>query len=139
MIRPVKTNRAPAPIGHYNQALQVKNLLFTSGQFPIDPTTGALVSGDHYALARRALENLDEVLQAAGTIREYVLRCNIYLTSHMLYQEVNAALADFFGSKHLPSLTTVVAKHLPMGTSIEIDAIAWIPDAEEQKRMPLDG
>lgn len=135
MIHPVKTPHAPQAIGHYEQGLRLGNLIFTSGQLPVDPTTGSLIGGDASELALRVLQNVEAVLKAAGGRKESVLRMNVYLTDASQGPKVNAVFAEFFGA-HRPTRTTVVVKQLPLGAALEMDAIAAAPDSV--RTLPLD-
>lgn len=121
MIR-IATDAAPAAIGPYCQAIRAGDLLFCSGQLPLDPATGALIDGDLGAMTRRCLENLDAVCAAAGTGLSRALRLTIYLRELDRFAEVNAAYADFFGEE-VPARSTVEVSALPAGARIEIDAI----------------
>ena len=138
MLAPIETPQTPAPVGHYAQGLRVGNLLFTSGQLPMDPTTQTFVSGDIGVLARRVLDNLAAVVRAGGSTKEHILRVNVYLTDPLHAVKVNTAFAAFFGPEHKPTRTTVVVAQLPLGAALEMDAIAWVPGPSGTNSMPLD-
>jgi 2-iminobutanoate/2-iminopropanoate deaminase len=127
MLTPISAPAAPAPVGHYVPAIRLGDLLFLSGQLPIDPATKTPVTGDTLALARQVLSNLGAVLRAAGSRPNCVLRVNVYLTDPGQGPKVNAALVDFFGEEHRPTRTTVIVAGLPLGAPLEMDAIAWVP------------
>lgn len=125
MNAPIATPAAPAAIGPYSQAIATSatRLVFCSGQIPLDPATGVLVSGDIEAEARQALANLRAVLQAAGLGPENVVRASIYLTDLGDFERVNAVYGAFFGVP-LPARTAIQVAALPKGARVEIDAIA---------------
>jgi 2-iminobutanoate/2-iminopropanoate deaminase len=118
----VATDSAPAAIGPYSQGMKVGDLLFCSGQIPIEPSTGELVKDDIDGQARRCLENLEAVCAAAGGSLSNAVRCTIYLGDMNDYARVNEVYAEFFGSEP-PARVAVAAAGLPKGASVEIDAI----------------
>jgi 2-iminobutanoate/2-iminopropanoate deaminase len=124
---PVQTDRAPAAIGPYSQAVKVGSLVFCSGQIAIDPATGALVDGGVEAEARQVLHNLGEVLRAAGASFDEVVRTTIYLCDLGDFQSVNAIYAEHFPGV-APARATVEVSALPRGARVEIDAIAHLED-----------
>ena len=121
----VDTTSAPRAIGPYSQALecQPRRMVFLSGQIGIDPRTGALVGGGVREQARRALENLDAVLLAAGLQRWNVVKTTIYLTDMGDYATVNEVYAEYFGD-HKPARAAVQVAGLPKGALVEVEAIA---------------
>jgi 2-iminobutanoate/2-iminopropanoate deaminase len=119
--RPVETEGAPAPIGPYSQAVVADGVLYCSGQVPLDPASGELVDGGIAEQARRCLESLDAVCQAAGTGLADAARIGIYLTDMNLFGEVNEVYANFF-SEPFPVRTTVGVAALPKGALVEMDA-----------------
>ncbi len=119
----VQTDRAPAAIGPYSQAVKAGELLYCSGQIGIDPSTGELVSGGLEPQTRRALENLTEVLKEGGSSTDRVVKTTVYLTAMADFPTVNAIYAEFF-SDHQPARATVAVSELPKGALFEIDAIA---------------
>ena len=118
----VSTTDAPTPIGPYSQALRSGNFVFTSGQIPLDPSTGALVEGDFEASARRVFENLSAVLTAAGCTFSNVVKATVYLADLGDFQQLNAIYAEYFGD-HKPARSTVQAAALPKGARVEIDCV----------------
>lgn len=118
--------QAPVAIGPYSQAVRAGHMVFLSGQIPLDPSTGALVSGTITEETERVLENLAAVLAAAGLGFEHVVRTTIFLTDLGHFQEVNAAYAKRF-SAIAPARATVQVAALPRGSRVEIDAIAVDP------------
>jgi len=114
---------APGAGGAYSPALRVGQLLFMSGQIPIDPKTGQLVTGDAAACARRVMENLGALLTAAGLSYDHVVRTTIFLADMNDFAAVNEVYASYFGDPK-PARVTVQAARLPRDARIEIDAIA---------------
>jgi 2-iminobutanoate/2-iminopropanoate deaminase len=122
----VDTQDAPKAVGPYSQGIRTGGLLFSSGQIPIDPASGTLVSGPIEEQTRRVMENLRAVLEAAGTNFGGVVRTTIYLTNLSDFAKVNAVYATYFPSAP-PARSTVQVAALPLGASIEIDLIAKAP------------
>jgi 2-iminobutanoate/2-iminopropanoate deaminase len=114
---------APTPVGPYSPAVRAGDLLFISGQIPLDPATGRLVEGDIAAQTRQALENVRALLTAAGLSLQAVVRTTIYLADMDDFPEVNAAYAAFFAEPY-PARSTIQAARLPRDARIEIDAVA---------------
>jgi 2-iminobutanoate/2-iminopropanoate deaminase len=121
--RSVSTDAAPAAIGPYSQAIRAGDLLFCSGQIPLEPSTGELVKDDIEGQARRCLTNLDAVVGAAGGSLANAVRCTVYLTDISDFARVNEAYADFFGGDQPPARVAVGVATLPKGADVEIDAI----------------
>ena len=119
----VATKDAPKAIGPYSQAVKANNLLFTSGQIALDPSTGNLAGGDFSAQARRVFENLKAVLREAHTDFHHVVKATVYLTDLANFQTLNEIYGEYFGD-HKPARTTVGVAQLPRGSQIEIDLIA---------------
>lgn len=120
--QPVATDRAPAAIGPYSQAVIAGRTLYTSGQTPIDPATGKLVVGDITAQTRRVFDNLRAVCTAANADFDQVVRVGIYLTDLADFAAVNAVMADYFSAPY-PARSTIGVASLPMGASVEIDLV----------------
>jgi len=118
----IQTDSAPAAIGPYSQAVAVDGWLWVSGQIPIDPSTGAMVSGDIEAATRRVLDNLTAVVQAAGGTLDQVVRVTIYLTDLSRFQTVNAIYAEYF-TESPPARACVEVSGLPKGAEVEMDAV----------------
>jgi 2-iminobutanoate/2-iminopropanoate deaminase len=114
---------APKPVGPYSAALRSGNLLFVSGQVPIDSATGRLIDGDIAAQARRVLENLGALLEAAHLSFGHVVRTTVFLADMNDFQAMNEVYATFFQEPY-PARSTVQAARLPRDARIEIDAIA---------------
>jgi 2-iminobutanoate/2-iminopropanoate deaminase len=122
-LKAVHTEAAPGAIGPYSQALVAGDLVFVSGQIPLDPATGALVSGDFTAEVERVLANIDAVLLAAGCDRSRVVKATAYLTDLSLFTAFNDIYGKFFGS-HRPARAVVQAAALPRGARVEVEAVA---------------
>jgi 2-iminobutanoate/2-iminopropanoate deaminase len=116
---------APDAIGPYSNAVRSGDLLFCSGQIPLDAASGELISVSVEAQARRCLENLEAVCQAAGTTLARALRITIYMVELAAFAEVNAVCAEFF-PREPPARVTVGVAELPRGALVEIDAIVAI-------------
>jgi 2-iminobutanoate/2-iminopropanoate deaminase len=118
----VETTDAPAAIGPYSQAIRHGDLLFCSGQIPLDPSTGELVKQDAAGQARRCLENLEAVCRAAGTTLSKAVKVTVYLSDIGDFARVNDAYAEYFAEEP-PARVAVQAGALPRGADVEIDAI----------------
>lgn len=114
---------APAPIGPYSVGMRVGHLVFTAGQIGIRRETGELVSEDVQAQTRQALENLKNILEAAGSSLELVVKTTIFVKDLENYALINEAYAEYFATKP-PARSTVGVAALPAGAAVEIEAIA---------------
>ena len=126
-MKPISTKDAPAAIGPYSQGVRSGNLVFLSGQIPLDPATGQMVTGDIAAQTERVMKNLTAVLNAAGGELSNIVRTTIYLTNLADFQVVNEVYGRGF-PQHPPARATVQVSALPKGANVEIDAIAVIPE-----------
>ena len=120
----INTDKAPAPIGPYSQAVKSGRIVYTSGQIPIDPATGDIVSGGVREQAIQVLENLKAVLEEAGSTLENVLKTTVFLADMADFPEVNTIYAEYFGEENAPARSTVQVAALPMGCLVEIEAVA---------------
>lgn len=123
----ISTPAAPQAIGPYSQAIRAGSLLFVSGQIPIDPATGQMVPGDIAAQTRRVMQNVGEVLKAAGSSFDQVVRTTVYLADLAEFPAMNEAYAAFFQAP-APARSTVQAARLPRDAKLEIDVIALVSD-----------
>ncbi|MCX7694395.1 MAG: RidA family protein [Caloramator sp.] len=121
----ISTNNAPAAIGPYSQAIRYGNLVFTSGQIPINPHTGELVTNDVKLAARQSLENVKAILEAAGTSMDNVIKTVIFLKDINDFAAVNEVYGEYFKEK-MPARSTVQVGKLPKDALVEIEAIAYI-------------
>jgi 2-iminobutanoate/2-iminopropanoate deaminase len=125
--QPITAPDAPAAVGPYSHAVRSGNLLFLSGQTPLDPATGALVEGDVGEQTRQCLRNLEAVCAAAGASLGNAVRCGIFVTDMATFAEVNTAYAEFFPDAP-PARSTVGVAALPVSARVEIDAIVALGD-----------
>ena len=123
---PIHTERAPAAIGPYSQAVRTGNLVFLSGQTPLDPDTGILVEGDISVQARRAFDNIKAVCEAAGGSMDDIVRVGLYLTDLGQFSAVNAVMAEYFQTPY-PARSTIEVPALPKGADFEVDAVLVLP------------
>jgi 2-iminobutanoate/2-iminopropanoate deaminase len=119
----IATDRAPAAVGPYSQAVRAGGFVFTAGQIPLDPATGRLVEGGIEAQTRQVLTNLSAVLQAAGTSLADVTKTTVFLTDMGDFKAMNGVYAEFFPAAP-PARSTVQVAALPLGARIEIEAVA---------------
>ncbi|MCL2883410.1 MAG: RidA family protein [Coriobacteriia bacterium] len=120
----IKTDQAPAAIGPYAQANKVGNLVFTSGQIPLDPTTGAVVGNEICAQTTQVLTNLKALLEAAGSGLEKVVKTTVFMADMDDFAAMNEVYARFFTGPELPSRSALAVRALPKAVLIEIEAIA---------------
>ena len=118
----IATDRAPAAIGPYSQAVRAGDTVYFSGQIPLDPATGNVVEGDITAQTRRVFDNLVAVAQAAGGSLAQFVRVGIYVTDLANFAAVNAVMAEYFQAPY-PARATVEVSALPKGVQVEVDAI----------------
>ncbi|MFH1598638.1 MAG: RidA family protein [Pseudomonadota bacterium] len=118
----IATERAPAAIGPYSQAVRAGGTVYLSGQIPLDPATGELVQADISTETRRVFDNLKAVCEAAGGSLDDVARIGIYLTDLSDFAAVNAVMADYFQAPY-PARSTIQVAGLPKGARVEVDAV----------------
>lgn len=123
-MKAIHTDKAPAAIGPYSQAIRAGNLLFTSGQIPLRPD-GNLVEGSVAEQTEQVFQNLQAILEQAGTSFNQVMKVNVYLTSMDDFAEMNKVYARYF-PEHKPARTTVAVTALPLGAKVEIDLVAQV-------------
>lgn len=124
-MKAISTQKAPAAIGPYSQAIQVGNLVFASGQIPINPLTGNIVEGGIREQTHQALANVKAVLEAAGLSLSNVVKTTVFLADINDFAEVNAIYGTYFTEPY-PARSAVSVKALPKGALIEIEVIAEI-------------
>jgi 2-iminobutanoate/2-iminopropanoate deaminase len=122
----VATDRAPAAIGPYSQAIVANGLVFTAGQLPLDPETMTLVDGDVSAQSEQVMQNLAAVLEAAGSGFDRVVKTTCFLANLNDFAAFNAVYGRSFGVNPPPRSTVEVAK-LPLGALIEVECVALVP------------
>ena len=118
----IHTDEAPAAIGSYSQAIEINDLVFLSGQIPLDPATMEVIDGDFEARARRVFDNLSAVAAAAGGTLDDVVKLTVFLTDLGNFATVNAVMEDYF-EKPFPARAAVGVASLPKGVDVEADAI----------------
>ena len=124
-MKVIETRNAPTPAGHYSQAVIHNDVLYISGQLPIEPQTGDRVSGSIEAQTRQVLANVGAILEAAGSSRDKVLKATVYISDMSLWGEVNSVYAEFFGD-HRPARAVVPTRELHHGFLIEMEAVAAV-------------
>ncbi|NBX18159.1 MAG: RidA family protein [Proteobacteria bacterium] len=122
----VHTDNAPKAIGPYSQAVTLGNLVFCSGQIPLDPASMQITGADISAQTAQVLKNLDAVLKAAGAARDCVLKTTVFLKNFNDFQAMNSVYEEFFGT-HKPARSTVEVARLPRDVLVEIECIAHKP------------
>ena len=121
----IHTKLAPEAIGPYSQAIHVRNLVFTSGQIPIDPATGSFVEGGIKEQTRQSLLNVKAILEIAGTSMDNVIKTTVFLADMNDFADMNSVYAEFFNAPY-PARSAVAVKTLPKGALVEIEVIAEI-------------
>ena len=124
-MKAISTKKAPAAIGPYSQAIRVGNLVYTSGQIPIDPATGAFVEGGIKEQTRQSLTNVRAILAEAGLAMSDVVKTTVFMADMNDFAEMNGVYAEFF-SEPYPARSAVAVKTLPKGALVEIEVIAAI-------------
>ena len=126
-MKSIHTTQAPAAIGPDSQAIEANGMIFASGQIPIDPATGQFVEGGIQEQTRQALTNARNILQAAGTDMENVIKTTVYLSDINNFAAMNEVYAQFF-TEPFPARSAVAVKDLPKGALVEIEVLAIKPD-----------
>jgi 2-iminobutanoate/2-iminopropanoate deaminase len=121
----IHTEKAPAAVGPYSQAVCTESLVFVSGQIPIDPSSGQLLTGDIKAQTRQVLKNLSEVLLAAGSSLEKVVKTTVFITNMDEFGAVNEVYSEFFTTEP-PGRACVEVTRLPKDVNVEIEAVALL-------------
>ena len=122
-MNPVSSESAPAAIGPYSQAMRTGNLLFTSGQIPINPATGEMVSAEIDAQVHQVLKNLTAVLAADGMTLDNIVKTTVFLKDLGDFQVLNGIYAEYFGD-HKPARSTIQVAKLPLDSLVEIECVA---------------
>ena len=126
MKKIIHTEKAPAVIGSYNQAILTGNLLLTSGQIAINPLTGKLVDGDVKPQTEMIFKNIMAILNKANIDKKHIVKLNVFLINLIDFEKVNQAFESFFDGNSYPARTTVEVSRLPMDALVEIDCIACL-------------
>ena len=125
MKKIISTTKAPSAIGPYSQAIQVGNLIYTSGQIPINPATGSFVEGGIKEQTRQSLLNVKAILEEAGLTMCNVVKTTVFMTDMNDFADMNAVYAEFFTEPY-PARSAVAVKTLPKGALVEIEVVAGI-------------
>jgi len=128
----VKTNEAPAAIGTYSQAVKVGNIVYLSGQIPLDPASGEMVAGEMRAPIARVFDNLAAVAKAAGGSLQDVVKLNVFLTDLGNFPLVNEIMAQYFKEPY-PARAAVGVAALPRGAQVEMDAVMVLGETRAKK------
>lgn len=121
----ISTKNAPAAIGPYSQAIKVGNLIYTSGQIPIDPATGTLVADGIKEQTRQSLLNVQAILKEAGISMSSVVKTTVFMADMNDFADMNAVYAEFFTEPY-PARSAVAVKALPKGALVEIEVVAAV-------------
>lgn len=124
---PITTTHAPAAIGPYTQAIRVGQFIYTSGQIPLDPATAEIVGSDVQAQTHQVLQNLQAVLQSAGSSLKSVIKTTVFLSTMNDFQAMNTIYATYFQGTP-PARTTVAVAELPRKALVEIECVALVED-----------
>ena len=125
MKKVINTTKAPAAIGPYSQAIQVGNLVYTSGQIPIDPATGVFVEGGIKEQTRQSLTNVKAILEEAGLTMRNVVKTKVFMADMNDFADMNVVYAEFFVEPY-PARSAVAVKTLPKGALVEIEVVAEV-------------
>src|SRR5689334_18250980 len=129
MIERISPPGAPAPRGPYSPAVRAGDYIFVAGQVPVNAVTGQVISGDVQVETRQVLTNIKNILEGCGSSMADVVRCGVYLVDGDDFKAMNEVYAEFFGEAK-PARTTIIVAALPLkGAKVEIDAIAYKPQA----------
>jgi 2-iminobutanoate/2-iminopropanoate deaminase len=123
MKKIISTSKAPAAIGPYSQAIKVGNLVYTSGQIPVNPATGSFVEGGIKEQARQSLTNVKAILEEAGLTMANVIKTTVFMADMNDFADMNAVYAEFFAEPY-PARSAVAVKTLPKGALVEIEVVA---------------
>ena len=130
----ISTPRAPAAIGTYSQAVKVDNVVYLSGQIPLDPVTGSMIEGDVRIQITRVFDNLAAVAQAAGGSLKDIVKLNVFLTDLKDFPVVNEVMAEYFKQPY-PARAAIGVASLPRASLVEMDAIMVISPARLEKKL----
>jgi 2-iminobutanoate/2-iminopropanoate deaminase len=125
----IKTDKAPLPIGPYNQATAFNGMLFVSGQIALDPLTGNLVLSDIESETRQVLQNVKAIVEEAGSSLRHVLKASVFVKDMNMFGRINAVYAEFFEESTAPARELVQVAELPRFVNIEISVICILPNS----------
>ena len=124
-MKAISTTKAPAAIGPYSQAIKVGNLVYTSGQIPIDPATGSFVEGGIKEQTRQSLNNIKAILEETGLTMGNVVKTTVFMADMNDFADMNAVYAEYFAEPY-PARSAVAVKTLPKGALVEIEVVAEV-------------
>ena len=124
-MKAISTTKAPAAIGPYSQGIKVGDLVYTSGQIPIDPVTGNFVEGGIKEQTRQSLTNVQAILEEAGLTMGNVIKTTVFMADMNDFADMNAVYAEFFAEPY-PARSAVAVKTLPKGALVEIEVVAEV-------------
>jgi len=124
MKKIIATDKAPKAIGPYSQAVQAGDFLYVSGQIPLDPATGQLVSGSIQDEAKQVLENVKGILESAGYTMQHVVKALVFATDMNDFAAINEVYGQYF-AENPPARSFVAVKALPRGARVEVEVVAW--------------
>jgi len=127
IVKKIGSESAPEPGGCYSQAIQIGNLIFTSGQLPIDPISGEFVTGDIRKQVIRVLENIKNILEDNGSSLDYVVRSTIFISNIKHWSIVNEVYTKYFKNSLPPARSIITCPEIHHGLDIEMEVIAYIP------------
>ena len=127
-IKEIKTIKSPKAIGPYSQGILFNNLIFTSGQIPLNPQTGQLVKNDIHKEIMQVLKNINNILIEGGSSMDNVIKVTVYLTNLNLFSTLNEVFESVFNKYPQPARSTVEVSSLPLGARVEIEAIGMIDE-----------
>ena len=126
MKRVIFSENAPAPVGPYNQAVIYGGTMYVSGQIPLDPQTGVLVTGSIEVETHQVMRNISAILEAAGVSFDHVLKCSVFVTDIQDFGRINAVYATYFDEANAPARELVQVAALPKGANVEISVIVAV-------------
>ena len=126
MKRVIFSENAPAPVGPYNQAVIHGGTMYVSGQIPLDPKTGVLVTGSIEVETHQVMRNISAILEAAGVSFDHVLKCSVFVTDIQDFGRINAVYATYFDEANAPARELVQVAALPKGANVEISVIVAV-------------
>jgi len=127
VFKKIRSKRAPEPGGCYSQAVRIGNLIFTSGQLPVDPISGKFISGDVRKQVKRVLENIKNILEDNGSSLDCVIKSTIFISDIKHWIIVNEIYADYFKNSLPPARSIITCPKIHHGLDIEMEVIAHIP------------